>query len=59
MKLGEVSRLCNPSTWEAEAGGQGVSGHLGLLSESQKHLKGGRGWGGREVVSEYQYTEPH
>jgi hypothetical protein len=33
-KLGVVVHSCNPSTWEAEAGGWGIQGQPGLHSET-------------------------
>jgi hypothetical protein len=54
IKLGVVVHSCNPSTWEAKAGGLRVPGQPGLQNDSLSLKKkkksgeeGGRG-GGRE-----------
>jgi hypothetical protein len=44
QELGTVVCACNPSTWEAEAGGSQIQGHPGLYNET--HLKKKKtGWG--------------
>jgi hypothetical protein len=41
--LGMVAHTCNPSIWEAEAGGMRVSGQPGLHSETLSVSKRDRG----------------